>query len=208
MEAEILRLIVTSTAVVVAGLGGATLTAVINRKNTKDTLASAQLASKEQWDQTQQREHALWLRDQKLEAYTEFLAAANALRHDVARKPLVEKPNISVRDLNAKRLRVKVIGNPQVTQLATEIGSKLMFLIRAQKEALVAAKSHEISHTAQLADDHKRDLTLITQPVNSADLEVVILISRYVAAIRTDLGAATDDKAKTGARTKNNTAAV
>lgn len=69
MDTETLRLIVTATAAVVAGLGGATLTAVINRKNTKDTLASARLANEEQWEQTQHREHALWLRDQKLEAY-------------------------------------------------------------------------------------------------------------------------------------------
>lgn len=163
-------MIVTATAAVVAGLGGATLTAVINRKNTKDTLASARLANEEQWEQTQHREHALWLRDQKLEAYTEFLAVASALRHDLATKALEEKPNISTVDLTAKRLRVQVVGAPHVQQLATEVARQVMYLMSVQREARADAEGHKVGHAAQQTEDNRRKLDLLTESVRDASI--------------------------------------
>jgi hypothetical protein len=67
MDAETIRLIVTATAAVVAGLGGAALTAVINRKNTKDTLAFAQLAA----DDQRSRDENAWRREHLAAAYAD-----------------------------------------------------------------------------------------------------------------------------------------
>lgn len=69
MDTILINQLVTTSGVIVAALGGAGLTSWINRRNTLDTRdAAADL-----WQREQSREHASWMREKKLEAYTTFL---------------------------------------------------------------------------------------------------------------------------------------
>ncbi|MGN8131518.1 hypothetical protein [Paenarthrobacter sp. 22069] len=82
MDPETSRLvmtaIITATAAIIAGVGGATLTAMINRKNTTDTLAAAREDNEIRWHREVSREKELWLRDTKQQAYAKFVSAVTA----------------------------------------------------------------------------------------------------------------------------------
>ena len=69
---------ITATAAIIAGVGGATLTAAINRKNTQDTLEAAREENERRWHLELNREHELWLRDTKQHAYAKFVSAVTA----------------------------------------------------------------------------------------------------------------------------------
>ncbi|WP_120523022.1 hypothetical protein [Arthrobacter celericrescens] len=66
MDQEAIRLVGPLIVGLIAGLGGAGITAGINRKNTKET-----------FEDTRNREHVAWLRDRKQEAYVDFLVKSN-----------------------------------------------------------------------------------------------------------------------------------
>jgi hypothetical protein len=63
----------------VAGLSGAGITAYINRLNTVDTLAATAAAKDIEYADLREREHESWLRNQRQEAYAEFLATAQSV---------------------------------------------------------------------------------------------------------------------------------
>ncbi|UZX02488.1 hypothetical protein F8G81_07550 [Arthrobacter sp. CDRTa11] len=125
MDAETIRLIITAAAAVVAGIGAATLTAVINRKNTKDTLASAREVAEEQRREMQNREHAVWVRDQKQEAYTNFLLLAQNMRQKIFATAVTETLDVNRQELEVERSRIMLVGTPVVRHTALAINQNV-----------------------------------------------------------------------------------
>jgi len=189
---------ITAGAAVFAGLGGAGLTALINRKNTKDTLTAARLTAEEQRQQTHRREHEIWLRDQKLEAYTDFLATSDALLHDVASNPLGDKTHLSVAELATKRGKVKVLGDPEARKIAREIVQEFSPLLRAQRKASFASQD-----PAETGSERIPNRAELLRPVRESAGRVAALNAKFVRVIRNDLGAATDRDADVDARNQD-----
>lgn len=120
MDQQTISQLVTGTVAVVAGLGGASLTAFINRKNTKDTLEAARLTNEEQWERTQEREHSTWVRGQKQEAYAEFLATVDL----VFRPSAADAPrDFWTPELKVRRTfnRLKLVGSTDAINRAEQI---------------------------------------------------------------------------------------
>ncbi|WP_457950429.1 hypothetical protein ACTAQI_07555 [Pseudarthrobacter sp. alpha12b] len=69
MDAETVRLLVTTSGVVIAGLGGAGVTAFVNRKNVQD----AHKAERSLWELTKRNEQEEALKSKKEEIYINFL---------------------------------------------------------------------------------------------------------------------------------------
>lgn len=69
MDAETTRLLITTVGVVAAAIIGATVTGGITRTNAREALEEA----RDQWDRDREKEHSLWLREQKSKAYVTYL---------------------------------------------------------------------------------------------------------------------------------------
>jgi hypothetical protein len=128
MDAETARLLVTAAAAVIAGLGGAGLTGWFNRKNTTASLEAARETNREQWRQTREREHEVWLRDHRLEACVAFFDEAERFHHRVALSPTEEVKYETAVPLQAHRARLVLIATveigerPWTIQLAIALG--------------------------------------------------------------------------------------
>ncbi|WP_185751142.1 hypothetical protein [Arthrobacter sp. 31Y] len=121
MDQQTLTLVsqlITGAVALIAGLGGASLTAYINRRNTLDSLAAARLTAEEQWTRTQDREHAIWLRDQKQEAYAAFHSEAETLFRKINGYVPDEDPPPSIDNLPVLLGRVRLIGSLEAVTLA------------------------------------------------------------------------------------------
>lgn len=209
MDAETIRLIITAGAAVIAGLGGAALTAIINRKNTKDTLASARLSNEEQSQRTLEREHATWLRDKKQEAYIDFLTLAESMIHQLNQKPDEEDPEFPTAELSVMRGRIKALGTPEVRRIAREIDtgmSRVQFAQMWNAHSMASMERHREEHAKddstdpearkvhqKMLDADRASIADSTQALYGGLTALSHLVIQYVVAIRKDLGTTTPD---------------
>ncbi|WP_024816984.1 hypothetical protein [Arthrobacter sp. 31Y] len=110
MDQETLRLVVTAGVALIAGLGGAGLSAWINRKNTVETLTS-----------TKERDHTMWLRNRKQEAYAEFLAVADGVLKASWNEDESSPDLRSLTSLTTELNKLKLVGSDETIRLAAEI---------------------------------------------------------------------------------------
>ncbi|MDQ0030148.1 hypothetical protein [Arthrobacter bambusae] len=143
MDAETIRLLITAGTAIVAGLGGAGVTAAINRKNTKDTLNSTRSAQFEQWRLSQERDREIWLRDQKLQAYTDFMLKAQSLHASLDTLNFRTAPQTNPKELIVERGKVKILGSPSVRYTARDLDNALTSLYA----------HHRQTHLEYFADD-------------------------------------------------------
>jgi len=134
MDAETSRLVllavISASAAVVAGLGGATLSAVINRKNTKDTLAAGREDNERRWHLQVNRENELWLRDNKQQAYAKFVSAVTAAAsHAYSLDPSYARNALMAYD------EVRLVGPREVRRAGKQVMNEILEIGR-----LISAK--------------------------------------------------------------------
>lgn len=118
MDAETSRLvmvaIISATAAIIAGIGGATLTAWINRITAKETLDAAKAARDEDWERKQQEAHEAWLREKKFDAYSDLITRMNPLSPTMMQAELHEKMSTIFGNL-------ALVGDRDVVPLAQQL---------------------------------------------------------------------------------------
>jgi predicted ribosomally synthesized peptide with SipW-like signal peptide len=77
METETLHLIISTAAVLLAGLLGAGTNAFFTQRTTREDRQAAIEADANRWLQTQQAEHRIWVRGEKLRVVAAFLSAVD-----------------------------------------------------------------------------------------------------------------------------------
>ncbi|MET3952987.1 hypothetical protein [Arthrobacter sp. UYEF36] len=125
MDAETSRLVlvaaISAGAAIIAGLGGAILTAWINRKNTKDTLTAARQDNEKRWQLQVDREHEVWLRDAKQKSYAKFLSTVTA----AASNSFIADASYPMNTLMAYD-EVRLIGPPEIRNAANQIKQQIL----------------------------------------------------------------------------------
>ncbi|WP_024816985.1 hypothetical protein [Arthrobacter sp. 31Y] len=185
MDQETIRLIITAAGALLAGWGGAALTSYINRRNTTDTLAASERSSKEQWERTQNREHELWVRDQKQEAYAEFVLKADKAVSDASSMWKGAQRDSSA-NVSGARMRIRLVGPPELRTVAWEIEDAIKSLIEYSRPDVDAWDVTRVS-----ADKSYEHYALLKARVDA-------LLQDFVAKSRRDLGTAiaSDEVAK------------
>jgi hypothetical protein len=72
MEGETIRLVVEACGAIIAGLAGALIAGAFNSENTQATIAAAREASDAQREHDRNLEHDRWLRNRRVEIYSNF----------------------------------------------------------------------------------------------------------------------------------------
>lgn len=184
MDPETLRLTMTACAAVLGGLIGSTVTAFINRRNTVDTLKAARLAAEDQWMRTQEREHAVWMRDKKQEVYSDFLVEVDSLWTKLRRAPTLTKDTpLSTHEVSVKRGLMKIIGSREVRILGLKVEAALFTAIAAQDWMASNFKAHRDNEHEISRDDS-------LAAYNIAGHRVGVLLGDLVETMRSDLGTA------------------
>jgi hypothetical protein len=80
MDGETTRLIVVALGAITAGFGGASIAGAYNSRNTLATIEAARVAAETQRDADREMEHDRWLRDRKVQLYTEYVELAHNIR--------------------------------------------------------------------------------------------------------------------------------
>ncbi|WP_284751106.1 hypothetical protein [Arthrobacter sp. efr-133-R2A-120] len=199
MDAETLRLLITAGTAIVAGLGGAGLTAYINRRNTTDSLASARATTDEQWKRTQEREHTTWLRDQKMEAYTTFMLRAQSIHAEISAARFEEIPDVDPEELVIDRGKVKILGSPKVRYAARSLDTCVSEMFEAHMyvriqymEGIGDGKATEEDEDRIRARRHNRLMEAL-DGLHAAKVRFSMHLIDYVEEVRNDLGTATPD---------------
>jgi hypothetical protein len=73
MDGETIRLIVVACGAIAAGLAGALIAGAFSSQNTQATISAAREAAEAQRANEREMEQARWVRDKKLEVYTQLL---------------------------------------------------------------------------------------------------------------------------------------
>lgn len=121
MDPETIRLIVTASGAVIAGLGGAGITGWINRKNTTATLHATRQTHEDQWLRTHAREHEVWLRDRREESYVAFFDEAELHHVRLGEYPTEKIELGALQKLRTHRARITLIGSPEMRQEANNL---------------------------------------------------------------------------------------
>ncbi|NSX37629.1 hypothetical protein HTS88_14650 [Pseudarthrobacter oxydans] len=179
MDAETSRLVlvaaISATAALVAGLGGATLTAMIHRKNTKDTLAAAREDDERRWHRQVDREHRLWLRDTKQQAYAKFVSAATAAAsHAYSLDPSYARNALVTFD------EVRLVGPSEVRSAGKKVIDQILEIGR-----LISAK-HSMDPEP---DANAHVLQQLAEEISATIDELGRLIREFVSLARKDTGA-------------------
>ncbi|MGJ3189834.1 hypothetical protein [Paenarthrobacter sp. FR1] len=176
MDQETIRLIITATAALLAGWGGSGLTAYINRRNTTDTLAASERSRNEQWDRTESREHEVWVRDQKQQAYADFVLEADKAVSD-ARSMWKGGLDESSVNISGARMRIRMVGSPVLRTVAWEVEQALKKLLEYSRPEV-----DQYGIPRQRSGSYEEHSFLA--------LEVEALLQDFVAKSRRDLGTA------------------
>lgn len=135
MDGETIRTITTAGAAVLAGFGGAGIAGWFNRRNTKDSIAAAQATATAQWEQARSSEHNQWLRDRKIDVYTDYLSQVHALELAIAEyQKGYRKPDATpIPDLsrNLSNLSLRLIAPLSVQDAINEVVQTVATIMRA-----------------------------------------------------------------------------
>lgn len=185
MDPAIIPPIVTGAVAIVAGLGGATLTGYFNRKNTLDTLDAARKTNEEQWNRTQEREHQVWLRDNRQESYVAFFDEVERIM-TLLRKGTSD--NIPLSDLDnvaSLRGRIRLIGTHRMRVQARNVHLSL-------GQAVIARNVYNrfIKQTSDNLESDKERENEAASRWKAKLAEVDAATIEFVNLVRDDLGTA------------------
>lgn len=128
--------LITGGVALASGLSGAGITAYINRLNTLDTLAATSAAKDIEYAELREREHDSWLRDQRQEAYAEFLVAAESVIAAAEDDPEGKLVDHRQDELPLLLARVRLIGTPAPIELADgmKLAAERVIVLRKQMD--------------------------------------------------------------------------
>ncbi|MFE4078201.1 hypothetical protein [Paenarthrobacter sp. YIM B13468] len=135
------------------------------------------------WGKT--TEHKQWLRNKKMEAYSDFLSVAESMVDDFTRWPEVSKPEHSIKHLSLKRSVLKVVGSPEARHHAMEIEVNAWIIFRFQQ----LFDEKETNGWPDL--DREEFIEVCYKQVGTVQTDLIDLVT----AVRKDLGAYTRDDA-------------
>lgn len=169
MDSETVRLVATAISVVIAGLGGAIVAGLFNRRTAQQTLELTKRAEAEQWTKGKDLEHLQWHRNQKQAAYEKFLLEAESLKSS-----FIEGSSLlasTYTNLRRHRGHIKVLGSVAVRRAAGAVTS---------------------------AGEGLRDFVAYGQDRSSTEARTALLhlvdcMDRFVDAVRADLQTSTDE---------------
>lgn len=188
MDPAIIPPILTGAVAIVAGLGGSALTGYFNRKNTVDTLAAARKTNEDQWTRTQEREHHVWLRDNRQESYVAFFDEVEKITTLVRKGRNDEIPLAELDNVASLRGRIRLIGTHRIRVQARDIHQLLGQTVVARNVYIRVIRQT----TEDLASDKEREKEAANRwkaklaKVDAATIE-------FVNLVREDLGT-TDTK--------------
>lgn len=204
MDSLTIQVLMPAVTAIVAGFGSAWLTASINRRNTKDTLAVTRAVSEEQWNRTQEREHAVWLRNEKKEAYMSFLTLAQEFSSRLGNADEDEDLELVSDELTTCRGAIKILGSSAVRTIARDIDSAISAALLAHDSGVwqVASMAGNEDEADPEAHDRFMEATKLKWKLQRRVTELFI---DYVEAVREDLGTVTEDDELLNAGNRNRT---
>lgn len=187
MDTETQRLLITAlisaSAAIIGGLGGAVFTARTNRANTKDTLDQAELMDARKNLAAQEAEHEVWKRNERMRVYSEFFAAV-----------LNEQKQVSVmhkgRDdqfrsnLGAVLAPLEIVGSEPVRRIARRFTEHIQLAHTTGSSFLWDMRATGIAGEEQ---ERRRHI------YNAVAEQLGKLMDDYVRAVREDLDAASPE---------------
>jgi hypothetical protein len=195
MDSETQRLVLTAlisaSAAVIGGLGGAVFTARTNRVNTKDTLDHTQLLAEQRHLAALEDEHSTWLRNKKQEVYFDFFAVAENRCRNLWATRFSTELEVDYTVATA-RSRLKLVGTSAVRSAALEIELGLGKFEWSHKRVGAAYQDLEDS------SDEDKDLAhdRLSEEVAKSEeiyLGVTERMVTFVEAARLDIGSHSED---------------
>lgn len=163
MDAETTRLLITTLGVVAAAIIGAAVTGGISRTNARETLEEA----RDHWDREREKEHSLWLREQKSKAYVAYLDQMSTFLNEWNTAGPAGKANHDV--INSflaryKQADMSLVAPREVNDHATELADATFAFMRdiltgGAKKALPNMQRREIAY-AKLLHGMRADLDI------------------------------------------------
>ncbi|WP_284984456.1 hypothetical protein [Arthrobacter sp. efr-133-TYG-118] len=146
MDGETIRLIVVACGAIAAGLCGALIAGAFNSQNTLATIEGARVAAEAQREHEQELEQAQWLRERKVEVYTDHLAKLHELELAIAETKMDYRPS----------------GAPPIATLSRNLSSTLSIRLFAPDQVQVALAELtkvvvSIMNVMQVSDAPERD---------------------------------------------------
>lgn len=146
MDGETIRLIVVACGTLSAGVGGALIAGAFNSRNTLATIEGARVAAAAKREHEQELEQAQWLRERKVEVYSDHLAKLHELELAIAETKMGYRPS----------------GAPPITELARNLSSTLSIRLFAPDQVQVALSELtkivvSIMKVMQVSDVPERD---------------------------------------------------
>lgn len=185
MDPAFIPSLITGGVAIVAGLGGAALTGYLNRKNTADTLAAGREARDYEWTRTKEREHEVWLRNNRQESYVAFFDEAEKITVRLRRGDTDEIPVSDLDTLASLRGRIRLIGSHRLRVQAREVYILLArTLIARNVYARVVRQS-----TEDKVSDGRREREAATRWKDKL-AKATIATTDFVDIVREDLGTA------------------
>lgn len=192
MDSAVISSIVTGVIAIVAGLVSAFTAAHFTQKHSAATLEANRKANEEQWRRAQEKDHLVWLRDQKQSAYIDFFREAEHQLAQLSKWPSAdsESPAVDTHQLSLHRGRIKIIGNPGIRLLAREVESGLK---SGQAARNMVFEHGQESPNGILTEKTKERQSWAFNAYMSQLDELHDDLVTFVLVVRQDLGTATPD---------------
>lgn len=176
MDQETIRLIVVGLSAIAGGIIGQLIAGAFNSQNTLVTIEAAREAAGAQWEKDQELEHARWLRDKKVDAYSTFIRKIHAMALEMAEVyyRMDGDPAVSLqqtKDLQVEALRML---SPRPVTLAVEDTLRAhMQLSAVAADAVRNRKQDEEAY--RTAQDAFNESVILLERRMSADLGIEVL---------------------------------
>lgn len=163
MDTETFRLLITAGGLILSTALGAVISGYVTHKNQKANHRELQ----HHWKRDRQKDHELWLRERKMEAYSNYKTQMTGFVHEWNTAGTERKADIAlVRSFLARysHVDISLVGPPQVVRLASESSECLFAFMRCivkgeDAEALSFMDKHS-KLDASLQNEMRSDLNI------------------------------------------------
>lgn len=204
MDQQTIQQIITGCIALVAALGGAGVTALINHKNAEKQIAASKAQHEQQWLETRAVERERWARDRKIESYSAFVRAASPFHlkniGEITKVFSPSKRELGETDLHTALTDVVIFGSNEVIiaasdyrRLAYDLSEGLSGLEKkAIDEAVERARRGESvsdGHEDEAGKLAQKSLRTEVRELTEGKIEALVeKFSTLVNLMRTDCG--------------------